>query len=105
MKLFNSLLIFALISIASNAQMCDGDITASSYEECKNYELPPGQDHCCYSHIAVERDGVTQEQKKCGPITEQIYEHIDIVIEEIKKKYESHGYKVIEFILDCGQPK
>ena len=38
MKSFNALLIFAFISIVASTKICDGEISGSSYNDCKKYE-------------------------------------------------------------------
>ena len=105
MKLFTSLLIFALISSTFSAQLCDGSISGSSYNECKNYALPEGQNYkyCCYLHASA----VIQEKKEvinsCGPITEEQYKNIDELCAQEKKRMEEQGAKDVVVELDCGQ--
>jgi len=92
-----------ILDCGKSTQMCDSTIKASSYNECKNYELPPGKQHCCYIHDSEEYQGIEQDKETCSALTEEEYEKIDTLIEEYKEEAQKKGIKVKKFIVDCGK--
>ena len=105
MKLYNILLNFALFCIVASLQICDGTISGSSSNECSYYDLPEGAHYCCYGYTSIEKEGKTQEMKRCLPLTEEQYKNTDEYIGELVKDFEKQGYKVNDFTIECGDTK
>lgn len=74
---------------------------ATKLSDCEG--IDPGDKYytCCFFDFQFEFEGRTKEIRHCNPLTLLEYSNLEILIQKAKANYESKGYKIKKYILNC----
>lgn len=74
---------------------------ATSLSDCEG--IDPGSKYysCCFFDFEFEFEGKTTKTTHCTPLTLSEYSNLEATIKKGKENYESKGYKINKYILDC----
>ena len=74
---------------------------ATKLSDCEG--IDPGSKYysCCFFDFEFEFEGETKQTTHCTPLTLSEYSNLETTIQKGKENYESKGYKINKYILDC----
>ena len=74
---------------------------ATKLSDCEG--IDPGSKYysCCFFDFEFEFEGKTSNTTHCTPLTLSEYANLEATIQKGKENYESKGYKINKYILEC----
>ena len=99
MRALYPLLIYLLIA-CYNCEACTSGLFHDSAKQCN--KLDKTEPYCCYVHEKLKKKATTIENQYCESYKQNEYDKMETIVREKIKYYESNGYEVKKYSIDCN---